>query len=293
MKVTIYTDGGADPNPGAGGWAAILHAGGREKVISGSEPHTTNNRMELQAAISAFQALTRPSEVEFHTDSEYLRKGITTWISNWAASGWKRKGKPVANADLWQILNELVKEHDVDWHWVKGHGSDPLNRRADALARKARLDGAYVAPLPDNVARIFVKGTCRGNPGPGTWAVVLEFGGDTEQFSGTVDKTTNNRMELTAAIVGISKIPENEAVQVITASDYLFQGATRWIYGWRDRNWTKRDGKPVSNKDLWIELDNLQSNREVGWHSAKFYSKSPPAGLEEVKRLANEAKKLL
>jgi ribonuclease HI len=293
MKVTIYTDGGADPNPGAGGWAAILSAGGREKVISGSEAQTTNNRMELQAAIAAFQALTRPSEVEFHTDSEYLRQGITTWISSWEASGWKRKGKPVKNADLWQILNELVKDHDVEWHWVKGHGSDPLNRRADALARKARLDGAYVPPFPDDVARIFVKGTCRGNPGPGTWAVVLEQGDETEQYSGAVDKTTNNRMELIAAIEGISRIPLNETVQVITASDYLFQGATRWIQGWKDRNWTKRDGKPVSNKDLWIELDGLQSTRDVRWFSAKYYSNSPPPGLEDVKRLANEAKKLL
>lgn len=292
MKVTIYSDGGADPNPGAGGWAAILRAGGKEKVISGSEPHTTNNRMELQAAISAFQALNRPSEVDFHTDSEYLRQGITEWIGNWESSGWMKKGKPIANADLWRILNVLVKDHDVEWHWVKGHGSDPLNRRADALARKARLDGAYLTPLPDTVARIFVKGTCKGNPGPGTWAVVLERGDDTEQFSGAVDKTTNNRMELTAAIAGIGRIPEGGAVQVITASDYLYQGASRWIHGWRDRNWRKRDGKPVSNMDLWIEIDGLQANREVSWQSAKVYTSAPPSGLEEVKRLANEAKKL-
>jgi ribonuclease HI len=293
MKVTIYTDGGADPNPGVGGWAAILRAGEKEKVISGSEAQTTNNRMELQAAIAAFQALNRPSEVAFHTDSEYLRLGITTWISSWEANGWKRKGKPVANADLWKILNELVKDHDVEWHWVKGHGSDPLNLRADALARKARIAGAHVEVLPDDIARIFVKGTCKGNPGPGTWAVVLEYGADTEQFSGAVDKTTNNRMELTAAIEGIGSVPVNETVQVVTASDYLFQGATRWIHSWKDKNWKKKDGKPVSNKDLWIEIDNLQSARKVLWLSAKLYSDSPPSGMEEVKRLANEAKILL
>jgi len=292
MIVTIYTDGGADPNPGSGGWAAILRAGGKEKVVTGSEPHTTNNRMELQAAIAALQALTRPSQVEFHTDSEYLRQGITKWITKWESNDWKRGGKPVANADLWKTLNELVQGHDIEWHWVKGHGTDPLNRRADALARKARQAAAWVAPLPDNVARIFVKGTCKGNPGPGTWAVVLERGDDTQQFSGAIDKTTNNRMELTAAIAGINRISENEAVQVVTASDYLFQGATRWIHGWRERNWHKRDGKPVSNKDLWLELDDLQGRREVSWQSAKRFGDPAPPGLAEVKRLAQEAKQL-
>lgn len=292
MKVTIYTDGGADPNPGAGGWAAILRAGGKEKIITGSEAHTTNNRMELQAAIAALKALNRPSEVEFHTDSEYLRQGITAWIANWESSGWTRKGKPVANTDLWQILSALVKDHEIEWNWVKGHGTDPLNRRADALARKARIESAYIAPLPDNVARIFVKGTCKGSPGQGTWAVVLEHGDITEQFSGAVENTTNNRMELTAAITGIRSIPQDEAIQVITASDYLFQGATRWIHGWKEREWHKRDGKPISNRDLWVELDGLQSSREVSWQSAKVYSSSPPPGLEEVKRLAQEAKKL-
>ena len=132
MKVSIYTDGGADPNPGIGGWAAILRAGGKEKIVTGGEPYTTNNRMELQAAISALKALTKPSQIEFYTDSEYLHLGITEWISAWEASGWKRKGKPIANVDLWKTLNELVKDHEVEWHWVKGHSSDPMNRRADA-----------------------------------------------------------------------------------------------------------------------------------------------------------------
>lgn len=293
MKVTIYTDGGADPNPGVGGWAAILQAGGKEKIITGSEPHTTNNRMELQAAIAALQALKRSSQVEFHTDSEYLRQGITKWISSWESSGWMRKGKPVANDDLWKILNLLVKDHDIKWHWVKGHGTDPLNRRADALARRARQNVVWVAELPENVSRIFVKGTCRGSPGAGTWAIVLEWGDDTEQFSGAVDNTTNNRMELTAAIEGIGRIPESNAAQIVTESDYLFQGATRWIHGWRQRDWHKKDGKPISNKDLWLEIENLQRSREISWQSAKGIKESAPSGLLEVRKLAQEAKKLL
>jgi ribonuclease HI len=293
MKVIIHTDGGADPNPGAGGWAAILRAGDREKIITGSEPHTTNNRMELQAAIAAFQALKRPSEVEFHTDSEYLRLGITEWIDSWKANGWKRKGKPIANTDLWQSLNELVKPHDVEWIWVKGHGADPFNRRADALARKARQDAALLAPISADYVRMFVKGTCKGNPGPGTWAVVIEEGEDTEQISGAVDSTTNNRMELTAAIQGLRQLPEDGVVQIITASDYLYQGATRWIHGWRKRNWRKKDGKQVSNMDLWLELDGLQDQLSVSWQSAKVFGKEPPAGLVEVSKLAEDAKKLI
>lgn len=292
MKVIIYTDGGADPNPGAGGWAAILRAGDKEKVITGSEPHTTNNRMELQAAIAALQALNRPSQVEFHTDSEYLRLGITEWIAGWESSGWRRKGKTIANIDLWQVLNDLVKQHEVDWYWVKGHGSDPLNRRADALARKARQDAAIRTDLPANVSRLFLKGTCKGNPGPGAWAVVLERSDDTQQFSGTADRTTNNRMELTAAIEGLNLIPKGRSVQIVTASDYLYQGATRWVHGWKQRDWRKRDGKPVSNQDLWLEIDKLQSHREVSWYSAKLFTKSPPSGLTEVRRVADEAMKM-
>ncbi|HFE66753.1 MAG TPA: ribonuclease HI, partial [Chloroflexi bacterium] len=109
MDVIIYTDGGADPNPGIGGWAAILRFGQHEKVLTGNEPHTTNNRMELQAAIGALRALKRPSTVQFYTDSEYLRKGITEWIEGWAANNWQKKGKPIPNADLWQKLWPLVK----------------------------------------------------------------------------------------------------------------------------------------------------------------------------------------
>jgi ribonuclease HI len=115
MVVTIYTDGGADPNPGIGGWAAILRAGNREKVLSGSDPSTTNNRMELTAAIAALEALRRPSQVEFYTDSEYLRLGITEHISKWRAANWQRKGRPIRNVDLWQALWPLTEHHSIPY----------------------------------------------------------------------------------------------------------------------------------------------------------------------------------
>ena len=138
MNVVVYTDGGSDPNPGIGGWAAVLQYGEHEKVLTGNDPQTTNNRMELQAAIAALEALKRPSQIEFHTDSEYLRQGITQWIDNWAKNNWvhKKTGKPVSNADLWQTLWPLVKRHDITWHWVKGHAGHADNERADALANQ-------------------------------------------------------------------------------------------------------------------------------------------------------------
>jgi ribonuclease HI len=152
MKIIIYSDGGADPNPGIGGWAAVLRYGDEEKVLSGSDPATTNNRMELQAAISALEALKRPSQIEFHTDSEYLRRGISEWIGRWQAQGWRHKGgKPVPNLDLWQRLASLAQQHNINWHWVKGHAGDPTNERVDLLARQARL-AITPAASPDEEA---------------------------------------------------------------------------------------------------------------------------------------------
>ena len=139
-KVIIYSDGGSDPNPGIGGWAAILRFGEHEKVLTGNDPDTTNNRMELQAAIGALSALKRPCSIEFYTDSEYVRKGITEWIEGWAANNWQKKGKPIRNADLWRTLWPLVKKHEIDWHWVKGHAGNEYNERCDQLARQARLE---------------------------------------------------------------------------------------------------------------------------------------------------------
>jgi ribonuclease HI len=137
-KVIIYTDGACEPNPGPGGWAAILRYGGHEKVLSGGERRTTNNRMELQAAISALETLREPCQVELHTDSRYVQMGITEWLTNWIARGWrKRDRKPVLNRDLWQRLHALIQQHDVQWHWVRSHSGDRQNERVDGLAYQA------------------------------------------------------------------------------------------------------------------------------------------------------------
>jgi ribonuclease HI len=136
--VTIHTDGGAAPNPGPGGWAAILTFGDHEKELKGGEPDTTNNRMELTAAISALEALNRPCRVDLHTDSQYLRDGITKYINNWKRNGWRTADrKPVKNVDLWQRLDAALVSHQIRWHWVRGHSGDDMNERADALVGQA------------------------------------------------------------------------------------------------------------------------------------------------------------
>jgi ribonuclease HI len=136
--IDIWTDGACSGNPGPGGWGAILVYGETEREMSGAEPATTNNRMELMGAIAALEALKRPSHVRLHTDSQYLKNGITQWLGRWKRTGWKTADKkPVANADLWVRLEAAEAPHTVEWKWVRGHAEDAMNNRADALARAA------------------------------------------------------------------------------------------------------------------------------------------------------------
>ena len=136
-QVVIYTDGACRGNPGPGGWGAILMSAGREREIWGGEPATTNNRMELTAAIEALEALTRPCRVELHTDSKYVQSGITQWLQLWKARGWRTMSKgAVKNEDLWRRLDAARLRHEVDWRWIKGHAGHQFNERADELARR-------------------------------------------------------------------------------------------------------------------------------------------------------------
>jgi ribonuclease HI len=138
-KVIIHTDGACKGNPGPGGWGVLLQSGDHERELFGGEVQTTNNRMELMAVIQALMALKRPCQVEIHLDSEYVRKGITEWVAGWKAKGWRTASKqPVKNADLWKQLDELVQntEHELSWHWVKGHAGHAGNERADELANR-------------------------------------------------------------------------------------------------------------------------------------------------------------
>ena len=140
-RVTIHTDGACSGNPGPGGYGAILQWGEHTRELKGGEPHTTNNRMELMAAIVALETLKRPCTVDIHTDSQYLRNGIMTWINGWKRNGWKTADKkPVKNIDLWQRLDAALAHHTVHWHWVRSHAGHDLNERADELAREAIVE---------------------------------------------------------------------------------------------------------------------------------------------------------
>ena len=136
--IEMFTDGACKGNPGPGGWGAVLRQGERERELSGGEPHTTNNRMEMMGAIEGLRALKRPCRVTLYTDSVYLRDGITKWIFAWQRNGWRTADKkPVKNAELWQMLLEVARPHSIDWKWVKGHAGHPENERADRLASAA------------------------------------------------------------------------------------------------------------------------------------------------------------
>jgi ribonuclease HI len=151
--VEIYTDGACRGNPGPGGWGAVLSAQGREKEISGAQRDTTNNRMELQAVISALQALKRPAQVRLYTDSQYVRRGVLEWLPQWKLRGWKTADKkPVRNQDLWEQLDAARAGHQIEWHWVPGHSGVPGNERCDALANAA-IDGLLALDLNDATDR--------------------------------------------------------------------------------------------------------------------------------------------
>ncbi len=136
--VVVYTDGACRGNPGPGGWAAILGYKESEKVVSGYEPHTTNNRMELKAAVEALRVLKRKCVVELYTDSQYVKQGMSAWIYNWRRNGWLGADKkPIKNQDLWMALDEIAKKHEIHWHWVRGHSGHALNERVDQLAKQA------------------------------------------------------------------------------------------------------------------------------------------------------------
>lgn len=139
QSIIIYTDGGCDPNPGPGGWAALILQDGQKRELSGAEAYSTNNRMELTAAIRALRSLPEPAQVTLYTDSQYLQRGINEWMPNWLAKNWKAStGKPVLNQDLWKELLEALKPHQVRWQWVKGHAGNAYNTRVDALVHQAR-----------------------------------------------------------------------------------------------------------------------------------------------------------
>jgi ribonuclease HI len=298
---TVYTDGGCDPNPGPGGWAAIVHCKDREIVLSGNAPHATNNQMEIEAAIAALGYLAGRygrCHADLYTDSRYLRQGITEWIDGWFARGWKTKnGQAVKNQPLWQRLAELTHAHKVQWHWVKGHAGNPLNERVDRLAVQARdrleravdrtsgrtdPSPALTDPAPIELS---IGISCLGSNGPGGWAVVIRDGDRREMVKGHEAQITSNALYLTAATHGLSALRPERLVAVVATSDYLIQGASKWAPAWQRRGWKTKRGDPVKNRALWEGLLQAAQPHQVSWQVSKGV---PTDDLSEARRVAEQ-----
>lgn len=287
-KVKIYTDGACNPNPGPGGWGAVLlHPGKPPIELSGHEENTTNNRMELRAAIEAFKALPEPHEVVIYTDSKYLRQGITEWISKWKAKKWMTTNKTsVKNQDLWQELSAEMERHRITWKWTRGHAGNKWNERADELARSeiARI----VLPVDDERAiHIFTAASYLGKEKKGGWGVVLRYRDSIKTLSAGETNTSGNRMHICAAIEGLKAIKKPLPIHLYTTSNYLKDGATRWVKNWAKNNWMTKERTPVSHRDLWEELAGFISRYNINWHVVS--KEDMPEEMVQAKNLATEA----
>lgn len=284
-RLTIYTDGGAKPNPGPGGWGALLIADNDyTKELSGADPATTNNRMELTAAIEALRALNKPCRVTLHTDSKYLRDGITDWLDGWIKNDWMTsKDTPAQNQDLWQALYAEIQRHDITWEWVKGHAGDAHNERVDQLATAARrrLTGEWPAPSPtpaaepDSLAIVYDIAIRVSAPkGPdadqrGGWAARVSErspdAGTGAVITGHASDATSSQLVLIAAAEALRTLPSGVGILVHCPDEYLYKGMTEWIRGWQQRGWRTASKKPVQHTDLWQALLVEVANRPVRW----------------------------
>lgn len=286
-RITAYTDGGCRPNPGPGGWGVVLlETGETPRELSGGAESTTNNRMEMQAAIEALEGLAEPHRVTLITDSLYLKRGVTEWLPRWQKSGWRTStAGDVKNRDLWERLARQLERHDVGWKWTKGHAGDRWNERADRLAAKA-IPRPELPVVDPSAVHLALGVVFSGSTGRGGWAAVLRYGEETQELSGAVDGTSSNRMHLFAAVEGLRRLRRTVRVHVYTVSDYLKDGATSWLAGWKRRGWRRRDGEPVSHRELWSELDGLMHRHEIQWHVA---TADQIEELEQAKQLARTA----
>jgi len=286
-QVTIYTDGSCSPNPGPGGWGVvILPEKGKKRELSGKVLETTNNRMELQASLEALRALPRASEVQLYTDSKYVRNGISKWIVNWRKNNWLTAAKEaVKNRDLWESLDQEIKRHEVEWHWVKGHANNQHNERADELAVSAR--GRPTLPLVDDTAvHIFIGITWRQKLKIGSWAAVFRYQNHFKVIGGVVENSSANRIHIQSACDALNTIKRRLPVKLYTSSSYLKDGAGNWLKGWERNGWKTRESKVVSNKAEWQAL-----NRILQEFSVSFYvidKVMPPCHSQEAKELAGE-----
>jgi ribonuclease HI len=255
--------------------------------LSGGELESTNNRMELTAAIEALRALDGPHRVELFTDSTYLRSGITSWLEGWRRRGWRTgQGEPVKNQDLWQALDEAIGRHEITWQWVRGHAGNTYNELADRLASAAIPRPELPVDDPKAV-HLYLGAAFSGTRRAGSWAAVLVFQEHEKVASGAVAPASSNQMHLVSAVEGLKALSRPVRVHVYTASDYLRDGATTWVKSWQRRGWRTASDSPVRHRDLWQELIRLARRHDVHWHVAK--QGEWPAGLAAAKQHAREA----
>ncbi len=287
-KISIYTDGACSPNPGPGGWGAILLRDGQKpQELAGGETETTNNRMELTAAIEAITFLSEPHQVEIFTDSKYVKNGITEWLPRWQERNWQTvEQTAVKNKDLWQALARKIQIHEIQWRWLKGHNDNKWNERADALAR-AEVKNKTSLPLKDDQSiHIFTAVSYKTKTKTGGWSVILRYRENIKVLYGEMPNTTGNRMHLQAAIEGLSAIKRALPINLYTYSGYLKDGATQWVKQWSKTDWQTREGRPVQHRDLWNRLNGFTQKYQIQWHVAD--KANPPCEMQEVKLLAGE-----
>jgi ribonuclease HI len=293
-RITIYTDGSCSPNPGPGGWAALLLFADGEKVIElqGAEEDTTNNRMELQAALSAMASLQEGCSLEVITDSRYLQRGVSDWLERWKKNQWRTaEGFAVKNRDLWEKFAAELERHEVRWKWVKGHGVDQWNIRADEMAAAARKSLPVLQASADAEAVHLYPGvTWKNSNGCGAWAVVLRYHRHCRILGGYAADTTANQLYLVAVIEGIMALKRVLPVVVHTRSGYLRDGLQTWLEPWRKRGWQTREGKEVSNKEQWMELARLR--QKFAMTVVDVPEQNPSCHSQEAKELAREYEEL-
>jgi ribonuclease HI len=295
-EVTIYTDGACSPNPGPGGWGAvILEEGKSPHELSGFGGNSTNNRMELTAVISALAEIKNPHRITIYTDSQYVKNGITSWITGWQKKNWQTADKkPVKNVDLWKALLKQVERHHISWKWVRGHAENKWNERADELAvaaRKEKNAERDTAPADNNAdatdsVSLYTGVTCKHSSGVGAWCVILCWRHHIKILGARTEGMTANQLYIKAVIEGLSTLTRPFPVKVHTHSGYLKDGATSWLTGWKKRNWQTREGSPVSNRELWQDLAALLERFKVTFHLDD--RDNPLCFMQEAKELARE-----
>ncbi len=286
-EILIYTDGSCYPNPGVGGWAALLIFENQEpRILQGAEREATNNRMELTAPVKALQALESKSSVVVCTDSKYVRDGISSWITKWQNRGWKTMdGEPVKNQDLWMALLDQVQRHQVSWRWVKGHGDDTYNQLVDQLAVEARGE-ANVPVIDEKCINVFLGVTCQHKTKTGGWCAILVYKNHYKVLGQRMVEVTANILYLQAVIHALEALKMNLPVVIHTSSGYLKDGATSWLSGWRKRGWKTRDGQDVVNREYWHKIDSLQSKYTVEYQLID--KTNSPCLMQEAKEIARE-----